>query len=368
MLTTTHPRLTPEHERTVRETLPLVGAHIGEITRLFYRSMFAAHPELGRDLFNRGNQRSGGQQKALAASVATFATMLVDPGARPPEGMLSRIAHKHVSLGVTAEQYVVVHDHLFAAIGEVLGDAVTPEVAEAWEEVYRLLEEVLVGEERALYRRSGVDDGDVFVTARLRGSRVLTPRVTELTFDAPGFADTRPGQYTSIGVRLPDGARQLRQYSLVDWDGRGFTVVVQRDGEVSSHLLDTLPATVDATLPAGDLVLAGDEPLVLVGSGIGSTPLVGILRGVRDRPVTVLHVEQPGVGYAQEEVTDRLVAALGGEHRRFTGEVELADLPEGARWYLCGGERFLRAVLPQVGRFAPAAVHTELFTPNDWLV
>ncbi|MEL4163846.1 globin domain-containing protein [Corynebacterium bovis] len=285
MLTTTHPRLTPEHERTVRETLPLVGAHIGEITRLFYRSMFAAHPEWERDLFNRGNQRSGGQQKALAASVATFATMLVDPGARPPEGMLSRIAHKHVSLGVTAEQYVVVHDHLFAAIGEVLGDAVTPEVAEAWEEVYRLLEEVLVGEERALYRRAGVDDGDVVVTARLRGSRALTPRVTELTFDAPGFADTRPGQYTSIGVRLPDGARQLRQYSLVDWDGRGFTV-----------------------------------------------------------------------------------AALGGEHRRFTGEVELADLPEGARWYLCGGERFLRAVLPQVGRFAPAAVHTELFTPNDWLV
>ena len=43
----------------IRATLPAVGAAIGAITPLFYRKMFAAHPELERDLFNRGNQRQG---------------------------------------------------------------------------------------------------------------------------------------------------------------------------------------------------------------------------------------------------------------------------------------------------------------------
>jgi nitric oxide dioxygenase len=50
--------------------------------------------------------------------------------------MLTRIAHKHASLGVAPEQYAVVREHLFTAIADVLGEAVTPEVAAAWDEVY----------------------------------------------------------------------------------------------------------------------------------------------------------------------------------------------------------------------------------------
>ncbi|MEV5243580.1 hemin transporter, partial [Streptomyces cinnamoneus] len=43
----------------VRATQPVVGGAIGEITPLFYDKMFAAHPQLLRDLFNRGNQAEG---------------------------------------------------------------------------------------------------------------------------------------------------------------------------------------------------------------------------------------------------------------------------------------------------------------------
>lgn len=86
---------------TVRATLPAVGAAIGDIADLFYKKLFQAHPELLRDLFNRGNQASGDQRKALAGSIAAFATALVEqPGIRP-DVMLNRIAHKHASLGVT---------------------------------------------------------------------------------------------------------------------------------------------------------------------------------------------------------------------------------------------------------------------------
>jgi nitric oxide dioxygenase len=54
----------------------------------------------------------------------------------PPQDLLARIAHKHASLGIAEAQYEIVHKHLFEAIVEVLGDAVTPEIAAAWDEVY----------------------------------------------------------------------------------------------------------------------------------------------------------------------------------------------------------------------------------------
>ena len=132
-----HEQLTDEHAETVRATLPLVGSKIAEIAPNFYQRMFSAHPDLLRDTFNRGNQAQGAQQKALAASVATFATLLVNPDGPSPDELLSRIGHKHVSLGITEDQYQVVHDNLFAAIVDVLGaDVVTADVAEAWDEVY----------------------------------------------------------------------------------------------------------------------------------------------------------------------------------------------------------------------------------------
>ncbi|MGO1992485.1 MAG: globin domain-containing protein [Corynebacterium sp.] len=399
-------RLTPDHESTVRDTLPLVGAHINEITPNFYARMFEEHPELLRDTFNRGNQRAGDQQKALAASVATFASMLVDPSAPDPVAMLSRIAHKHVSLGITADQYQIVHDHLFAAIVEVLGDAVTPPVAEAWDEVYWLMAQVLIDAETGMYRSAGVAPGDVFRDAVLTGRRALSATVTELTFAAADaatdFAEARPGQYVSVGVVMADGARQLRQYSLVAWDDDGFSIAVQRDGEVSTALVDDLAVgdRVDATLPAGDLVLhrdvlAGAAPVVLVSSGIGSTPMTGmlsVLAAADTRPtVTVLHADGDAASHAQRGATEGYVEALRAAgatvhvrtaYRADGARIDLPTLagegvlPGGAHWYLCGGNSFLQDVRTQLedmaddmaGSLAPAGVNVELFSPNDWLL
>ena len=62
--------LTNASTEIIRATLPAVGAAIEDIAAVFYPKMFAAHPELERDLFNRGNQKQGEQQKALAGSIA----------------------------------------------------------------------------------------------------------------------------------------------------------------------------------------------------------------------------------------------------------------------------------------------------------
>ena len=128
----------------VEATLPAVAEDIGEIARRSYQHTLAARPELLDGVFDRGNQAEGTQQVALAGSVAAFASALV----KTPEQLLDRIAHEHASLGVSPAPYRIVHGHLFRAIADVLGDAVTPEVAAAWDEVRWLMSHALTDHER----------------------------------------------------------------------------------------------------------------------------------------------------------------------------------------------------------------------------
>lgn len=263
--------LSEQSAATVRATLPAVGAAIGEITERFYAGLFAAHPELLRDLFNRGNQAAGTQRQALAGSIAAFATRLVQPAQdRPqdrPDAMLTRIAHKHASLGIAPEQYEVVHEHLFAAIAEVLGEAVTPEVAAAWDEVYWLMANALIAIERRLYEESGGDAWREWeVVERVRETADVVTFGLRPVDGAP-VRDFRAGQYVSVRTQLPDGARQIRQYSLSGAPGADVRrISVKRvpggattpEGEVSNHLHARVEvgSVLELSEPYGDLVLA----------------------------------------------------------------------------------------------------------------
>ena len=167
--------LSAESAALVRATLPAVGGGLDEITAPLLRHDVRRPARAARrDLFNRGNQATGAQRQALAGSIAAFAAPLVEhPDARP-DAMLARIAHKHASLGVTDDQYTIVHKHLFGAIAEVLGDAVTPEVAAAWDEVYWLMAGALIALEARLYQDAGVDAGRRL--AALDGRRAASRR------------------------------------------------------------------------------------------------------------------------------------------------------------------------------------------------
>src|SRR4029079_13771558 len=93
----------------------------------------------------------------------------------------------------------------------------------------------------------------------------------------------RPGQYVSVQVELPDGARQIRQYSLsAAPGGTDWRITVKQvqgagtpEGEVSSWLHREAKAgdLLAVSMPFGDLVLPdGDGPLLLASAGIGCTP------------------------------------------------------------------------------------------------
>ncbi|OEJ97434.1 globin domain-containing protein [Streptomyces thermolilacinus] len=385
----------------VRATLPVVGARIGEITELFYEKLFTDRPELLRDLFNRGNQASGEQQKALAGSIAAFAGMLLEhPGTRP-DAMLSRIAHKHASLGVTSEQYKLVHQHLFAAIAEVLGDAVTEEVAAAWDEVYWLMAGALSAVETRLYQEAGTPEGATWRRMEVVERREETADAVSLVLrraDGTPAGAFRPGQYVSVQAELPDGARQIRQYSLSSAPGgTEWRITVKRvrggtgpEGEVSSWLHGNARAgdVLNVSAPFGDLVLPeGDGPLLLVSAGIGCTPMLSMLNHLAaegsGRPVTVVHADRAPAGHAHRDELSRLVGELPDarlhlwyeepgddpDASRGTADVAALDLPEDVTAYLCGPLPFMRAVRGDLlRRGVPArAVHYEVFGPDLWL-
>ncbi|MFD0344274.1 globin domain-containing protein [Streptomyces sp. NPDC127117] len=387
---------------TVRATLPAVGAAIGDIADLFYRKLFDAHPELLRDLFNRGNQASGAQRQALAGSIAAFATQLIEHPDSRPDVMLGRIAHKHASLGVTPAQYEIVHTHLFAAIAEVLGDAVTPEVAAAWDEVYWLMAGALISIEQRLYARQGVVAGDVWreweVVTRIEETDDVATFQLRPADDAPAPA-FRPGQYVSVQVELPDGARQIRQYSLSCAPGsrlRSITVKRVRgggspDGEVSYHLHTEVEAgdVVRVSAPYGDLVLdSAEAPLLLASAGIGCTPMLSMLEHLAETghraPVTVVHGDRSPATHAMRNAHALLTGKLPDAAAHFwyedpepghpadrTGRVDLSGLAvaPGTHVYLCGPLPFMRSVRTQLlAKDIPAAdIHYEVFGPDMWL-
>ena len=386
--------LTPEQAEVITQTLPVVGANIEKITPNFYNRMFAAHPELIADTFNRGNQKQGAQQKALAASVATFAATLVDPDAPAPEELLSRIGHKHISVGIKPEQYPIVHKHLFDAIEEIL----TPEVfqgavRDAWDAVYLEMQRVLINFEKGLYDDLGVEAGDVFRAAHVvsREERGDDVAVFSVKLDDETPVSYLPGQYISVRQTMPDGAGQLRQYSLVGGKEGVLTFAVRRvdasedlpAGEVSTQLWEKVQPgdAIEISLPAGDLVLdtKSDDPVVLISAGIGATPMIGMLDALvaadSKRDVVVLHADRAEAADALRAERDNAVAALANARQQVWYEPDLmdltdVDLPEGAQYYLCGGNGFLQAVRKQLADrgIDRNNVHFELFSPNDWLL
>ncbi|WP_256638016.1 globin domain-containing protein [Streptomyces murinus] len=390
--------LSEQSAATVRATLPAVGAAIEQITERFYARLFDAHPELLRDLFNRGNQASGAQKSALAGSIAAFAGYLVEHPDQRPDAMLSRIAHKHASLGVVPEQYPVVHEHLFAAIAEILGEAVTPEVAAAWTEVYWLMANALIAIEKRLYEESGSQEFREWevVGREEETADVVSFRVRPV--DGSPVRGFHAGQYVSVGVKLADGARQIRQYSLSGAPGedvRQFSVKrvhggTTPEGEVSGqlHAHVRVGDVLELSEPYGDLVLDGvaGRPLLLASAGIGVTPMIAMLASLaadgHDAPVTVVHGDRSPADHAlrvdHQAYADKLAdsdvtffyerdAEPGGR----TGLVDLSgiDIAPGTCAYLCGPLPFMRAVRGQLIEkgVAPADIHYEVFGPDLWL-
>ncbi|TDR56907.1 nitric oxide dioxygenase [Halomonas ventosae] len=360
--------LTTEQEQLIAATAPVVAEHLDAITQRFYPLMFERYPQV-KPLFNQAHQQDGGQPRALAGAVLAYVGLRQDP--QQARGVLATVVSKHVSLGIQPDQYPIVGECLMAAIGEVLGEAVTPEVAAAWSSLYEELAGLLIELEDHRYREFEQQPGGWRGTRRFRiaetrqESAVIRSFVLEPEDGGP-VADHQPGQF--IGVRLTiDGEPVYRHYSLSDVpNGDHYRISVKREpqGRASRHLHDAMDVgdTLELLPPAGDLTLEeGDEPLLLASGGVGQTPMLPMARHAlaQGRRVVYLHAALDAEHHAfRDEVAalaeahpERLRAVSiheRGDDADHTGRIDrelLARLvPEGARCYFVGPQGFMTAV------------------------
>ena len=381
-------------------SVPVLREHGLDITRTFYRNMFDAHPEL-KNLFNMGNQASGVQQQSLASAVFAYAANIDNAAALTP--VVSRIVHKHASVGITAEHYPIVGRHLLGAIQEVLGDAATPPLIDAWAEAYNELATALIAAEQAMYKQANIAPG------QLRTMRVVAVRNESEDIkafvlqpeDGQAAPDFKPGQYVSVSVTFDDGTTQLRQYSLSDAPNpHTLRISVKRErrgdvtpaGLVSNWLHDNagLGSLLQVTHPFGDFTpdTEASAPIVLLSAGIGITPMISVLNRIAQvspqRQVVFghaarnsdYHAHRADVAEAGKTMARLQVSTFYEDGSdcdgvaTFAGRMALSRLP---RWdhgeanvYLCGPVEFMQEqwrALIDAG--VPASrLHREVFGPE----
>jgi nitric oxide dioxygenase len=372
-------------------SVPVLRQHGLSITKLFYANMFKAHPEL-TSLFNMGNQASGAQQQSLASAVFAYAANIGNPGALGP--VVKRIVHKHVSVGIRAEHYPIVGQHLLGAIAETLGDAATAPLLDAWKEAYGSLARLLIEAEAEMYSTAGIQPGE---TRPMRVTEVVTESANVKSFRLVAANDKplpafQAGQYLSVAVDLPDGRHQLRQYSLSDAPGLdSLRISVKREdaaaetpaGMVSNwlHRNVEVGAILQVSHPFGEFTpdTEGDQPIVLLSAGVGITPMVSSLKRIAavnpQRRVIFAHAARDAAHHALRADVEALKASMPNLsvvnfYEDENGRMDVAKLPawkrEEATVWLCGPHKFMQAQwLALLHAGVPAErLHREVFGPE----
>ncbi|WP_335873018.1 NO-inducible flavohemoprotein [Bacillus sp. 2205SS5-2] len=277
----------------IKSTVPVLEIHGEAITKHFYKIMFKDHPEL-LNIFNHAHQKQGRQPKALAASVYAAAKYIDNLEAIIP--VVKQIAHKHRSLNVKPEHYPIVGKYLLIAIKDVLGDAATDEIMEAWEVAYGLIADVFISVEKDMYEEAENQVGgwkefkSFIVSKKEKESDVITSFYLKPK-DGDKLASFQPGQYISVRVTIPNSEfTHIRQYSLSDSPTKDYyRISVKKEeeinekpaGMVSNFLHSSINEgdELEITAPAGDFVLLDNvnQPVVLLSGGVGLTPMVSML-------------------------------------------------------------------------------------------
>lgn len=305
---------------TIKATVPALEIYGEAITKRFYEMLFTNHPEL-LNIFNHMNQKKGRQQGALANTVYAAAKHIDKLEQIIP--VVKQIAHKHRSLGVKPEHYPIVGEHLLLAIKDVLGDAATDEIIDAWGEAYGVIAQAFIGIEKEMYDEAEQQEGGwsgfrtFVVDKKVTESTAITsfylkPQDNQLI---PSFL---PGQYISVKISDPEEQyTHIRQYSLSDAPGKDYyRISVKRetgnnypDGKVSNYLHNQIKEgdTLELSAPAGEFTLNMDIaiPVVLISGGVGLTPMVSMLNTVTEkqpeRDVTFIHAAINGEYHAMRD-------------------------------------------------------------------
>jgi nitric oxide dioxygenase len=393
------------HEKDIalaQSLVPTLKEHGKEMTTIFYATMFRDHPEL-LHLFNHQNQREGLQQEALALAVYEAIAHLDHLEAILPA--MKHIAHKHCSLGVQPEHYPIVGEYLTLALQQVLGEQATPAILSVWKRAYQVIADAFIKLEQDIYRQGAQQPGWTgfrrFVVKRKEQEGEGLIALSLEPEDGGTLPVYEPGQYVCVRARIGT-FDHLRQYSLTEAPGKNFfRIGVKREGQegchagtVSRYLHEQIREgdALELSRPCGVFTLdqRSRRTVVLLGAGIGITPLLSML--------WTLHEQQPGrsvvLGYAVRSgryhaFADEIAhlasenaqvsatifyeqpSAVDVQTRRFdrAGRMDAAWLqghvPSDAEIYLCGPGGFMQGILTTLLEQGCKAeqIHYEMFGP-----
>lgn len=311
----------------IKSTVPVLEVHGVDITKRFYQLLFTNHPEL-LNIFNHANQKQGRQQTALANAVYAAALNIDKLETILP--VVRQIGHKHRSLCIKAEHYPIVGQNLLKAIKDVLGNAATEDILQAWAEAYEVIADAFIGIEAELYEQSETQEGGwtgfraFRVEKKVKESDVITS-FHLVPQDGKAIAAFEPGQYVSVEIEIPGETNtHIRQYSLSDAPGKSYyRISVKREdairdqpaGKVSVYLHEQVKDgdVLWLSAPAGNFTLDRKDvrPVVLISGGVGLTPLVSMLNTLVEtdpnRQVTFIHAAQNGNMHAMKDDVEELV-------------------------------------------------------------
>lgn len=312
--------LSPKTIEIVKSTVPVLEQHGEAITKHFYKIMFENHPEL-LNIFNQTHQKQGRQPRALANAVYAAAKYIDNLEVIVP--VVKQIGHKHRSLNILPEHYPIVGKHLLLAIKDVLGDAATDEIIDAWAEAYGVIADVFISVEQGMYDEAEGQAGGwagfrpFVIDKKVKESDVITSFYLKPE-DGKAISRFTSGQYITFKATI-DGEKytHMRQYSLSDSPNKDYyRISVKREAEndaipgvVSNFLHDHVNEgdTIEITAPAGDFMLNTDSkrPVVLISGGVGLTPMMSMLNTLveqyPEREVTFIHAARNGAVHAMKE-------------------------------------------------------------------
>ncbi|KGX91458.1 NO-inducible flavohemoprotein [Pontibacillus marinus] len=397
--------LSTQQKEIIKSTAPILEEKGTEITSRFYEMLFQNHPEL-LNIFNQTNQKKGRQPTALANSIVAAAYNIDQLENILP--VVKQIAHKHRSLGVQPEHYPIVGEHLLLAIQDVLGEAATDDILNAWKDAYQVIADVFIEVEDNMYKEAENQIGGwsgykpFFVDQKVQESDEITSFYLKPVDESP-LPVFQPGQYIGVELTIPgDTYRHIRQYSLSDAPNKPYyRISVKRDGKgsVSNYLHDYIKEgdTFPVSAPAGDFVLDLNKntPIVLLSGGVGLTPLTSMLNTVvknqPEREIIFIQAARNGnvhglkeeivqLSNNNENVTSHIVYSEPTEADRKDGNYDKEGiisfewlqevLPHNEMdFYFCGPEPFMDTVynaLYQLG-VSEEQIHFEFFGPAKQL-
>ncbi|KAF2072547.1 hypothetical protein CYY_006144 [Polysphondylium violaceum] len=396
----------------IKATVPVLEVHGTTITTTFYKSMFAAHPEL-LNIFNHTNQREGRQQNALANTVLAAAKNIENLGALLPAVM--QIAHKHRALGIKPEHYPIVGENLLGAIKTVLGDAATPAILGAWGEAYGVIAKIFIDAEAELYKQTEAQAGGwadfrpFVVDRKVKESSQITSFYFKPQDKGP-IAAYEPGQYITVRINTDSNHTAMRHYSLSDISNPDYyRISIKKEtnntapnGVVSTYLHDNVNEgdVVYLSAPAGDFVvdLKKESPLIFISGGVGITPLLSMMKTTLvkqpKRKVMFIHSAKSSEFCAfrselvelSQKNTESLKVSVSFTHvQNFNGadetkeqcdhmgKIDVAYLRKtlddkfiaNSDVYICGPVEFMKAINSQLKEIGVPSenVHYEVFGP-----